>query len=356
MGLITRKQNLLLLLVLVGAILVSFLLYEYTVCPNISSYGDSLANRVYHIFEFYENLSNSSSILLLGSSQMMDAVDAVYVENKIDNRLTVFNLGESADTPSRRLLELDKITKLRPRAVIIGISLFSVNDYPPEGISSFSAVKNSLNPESSSLILIREDLQGVFTSTLIEKVSGTVIPLPQKKCIRQKANEGLSFIRYYLRKLTKIFTGDANVMITENVAADLKSPYAKSVMGKNQSEFERDLNSNKELLGKYLVDPFSNKNKNALLYTIGHLKNNNITVIVVNLPLSPYFNERIPVYSLDNFNDFVQTAILPLAPYYDFREYYDSTYFYDNTHLRNHENFSEQIADILHKEVIDVVQ
>lgn len=352
-----QKQDLLLLSVLFGAIVISFLVYEFTICPNISNYGDTLADRIYHIFAFYENTSNSGSILLLGSSQMMDAADGTDIQNRINNRFSVFNLGESADTPSRRLLELDKIININPRAVIIGISLFSVNDYPPEGINSFSVVAPLIDRESSSLTLINEDLQGVFTTSLVEKVSGTLIPLPQKKCIRQRTNGGLSFVKYYLTQLTNKFRDQNNAIATVNTAVDLKSPHTPVMLGKNQSEFERDLNNNRELLDKYLVDPFSNKNKNALLYTIKYLQKNNITVIIVDMPLSPYLNERIPAYSLENFHDFVQTTIVPFWPYYDFREYYnDSNYFYDNTHLRNHENFSALLAEILNKEVIHAIQ
>lgn len=86
--------------------------------------------------------------------------------------------------------------------------------------------------------------------------------------------------------------------------------------------------------------------KKALQYTITKLQENDISVIIINMPLNPYYTTTINEsnrYILSNFLN--STGV----QWYDFENEYSSEYFTDTGHLNvaGRTDFSPKVATII---------
>jgi hypothetical protein len=104
---------------------------------------------------------------------------------------------------------------------------------------------------------------------------------------------------------------------------------------------------NDTLFSRYYGDSV---NKRALQHMVQELQNNNITVIIINMPTDPISTKRISDTTLDNYNTYVTTLGVP---YYDYLNRFPSGYFFDTSHMnvQGRTTFSQDMAQIIKTEV-----
>ena len=83
-------------------------------------------NEVFYDDNFFlQDFSKTNNIVLVGSSHV-GQVNTTTINRQVNTQLsksyTVYNLGISADNPSKRVNQVDQIISMKPKVVFYGIS------------------------------------------------------------------------------------------------------------------------------------------------------------------------------------------------------------------------------------------
>jgi len=318
-------KKLKLLVVITFAVIVAFLLYFLIINSLVDSYIEDYTDigRSIALFDFYDNYEDiEKDIFYIGPSSFKEDIDAGLIGEI--NGYNNFNLGNPASTPIRRYVEINHIIKTNPEIIVLGVGPMSLSGkwLSPDDhyalISDKTKINNNLrfydeypiNLNKLQLLLYKRKFLGSAIFKKIESISGS--PL------------------YY---------GDYNIdfkseNILKQVKGDFDPKFAEEMGFKdNFEEFEAPLTKNNEKIAFELI--------------VKRLKENNVQVFIVKIPVNPLLSERIPKEYLDNYNNF----ILMISEEYnikvlDYAETYGENYFYDGLHLNKfgRENFSKKLA------------
>ena len=101
-----------------------------------------------------------------------------------------------------------------------------------------------------------------------------------------------------------------------------------------------------------LVPGYLTPQKKALLYMISRFQQNNISVIIINMPLDPLYSSAINESSRDNLTNFLNSTGVP---WYDYEYDYPTEYFVDTIHMNvaGRTNFSPKVATIIVENLIN---
>jgi hypothetical protein len=97
-----------------------------------------------------------------------------------------------------------------------------------------------------------------------------------------------------------------------------------------------------------------NQQKRALQYIITKLQQNNISVIIMNMPIDPHESSLITDSSRYNLSMFLNSTGVP---WYNYEQEYPSEYFIDLQHMNvaGRKNFSPKVATIIENNLIEGV-
>ena len=282
-------------------------------------------------FYSHKNTSAVPEIIFIGTSQMKEGLDCYIVEEDFKRSNISFNcnnLAVNADSPLRRLTELNSIIQTKPKIVVIGTDIRSM--YSGEKI------------DESRLMLLSDKIILDTTSTkLFDNKQLELLNLnPLERDISNRI-----YIVSYLNYLT------INKLVPNSVADyeyrnNFKNPY-KNV--ENASMEEKIARADK-------YDPINDTvfsknygdsvNKLALKHTIQELNKNNITVIIIEMPADPLAMQKISDTTKDNYFSFLNTTGVT---YDNFQNRYPSSYFHDLSHMniQGRTSFSHDMAKMI---------
>jgi hypothetical protein len=304
------------------ALLAYFLLIHYVVEVDLKENYRDL-----HVLDFYEQ-PHDQDIFITGSSHVNEGINAYLIEDFLQKRninRSVYVLGLNAETPLSRVPELDNLVASNPRMVVICLSYGDLSNLVEMDVDRYSLISQRISCD--------EECRNLFNES-------------QAKLIYQTPFERLIYERKFLipslTRLDKIlFHKRRNLTRVDIFPNNFKDPWVHEI-NKTESEKSEMLKNARS----YPVFEDLNPQKKALLFTVNKLGKNNISVIIVNMPLSPDYSKTINESTRKNFSDFIN---MTGVPWYDYEREYTSGYFTDLTHLNvaGRNDFSQDLAEII---------
>jgi lysophospholipase L1-like esterase len=278
-------------------------------------------------------------VFFIGSSQTKLGIDSYIIENetvKKMNAIAVYNLGIDSDTPLRRLIEMDHIIASHPDLVIIGISYPGLGDDPFRDRHALSLVsgkfslddyaKSLFSDDERSKLYQKEDFVSFFSKG--RKISDYIIDRTiNKQQLDQKISHANNF---------------KNPSTTDPDKS--REELLKQLAPRKGSDLE------KALFAWTIVNATDNSQRKALEYFIQKLQTNNISVIVVNMPLNPLLYNIEPAATRYNFFNAVNKVVNATGiSFYDYEKKFPEEDFMDLTHLnrQGREKFSREMAQVI---------
>ncbi len=321
------------------ALFAYFLLIHFVVDVDLQKNHPDL-DRVNNLLNFYEH-RYEDDIFILGSSYVGEGIDAYMVEELLHghhiNR-SVYNLYIGSDTPLDRVCEVDNIISSRPKLVVIGLSYYELSNATPELFEDRSMLCFQRKTPNESK-LIKEEFRSFFNDYQLTVIS-------------QSPFENFFYNRKYLfPSLLRIIGED--LTSKGNTSSHLRGyPYPFTTNFKDpwllttnwtESEKIEKLGNEKNA---FPIFEDLNPQKKALLYTITKFRQNNISVIILNMPITPEYSNVFNESTRYNFANFLNSTGVP---WYDYEREYPSEYFVDNWHMNvaGRTAFSSKVAEIL---------
>ena len=208
------------------------------------------------------------TIIILGSSQSA-TLNANYIENNLrenQKNYSVYNLSISADRPSKRIQNIDEIINRNPELVIYGI-----------GFIDFENIKKqSFNRPKSVLPDFAQYFSDFFS---FEKYPDFSV-LQSPKFITLKNMRGMikpDIINYYYDEKTPFFPYDLKKQSSVMTDEDLKNNLSfMRLSGIKPQEHNPDMIALKKIIQKF--------------------EDNDIKVILIQMPFHQYYTKTMPVY------------------------------------------------------------
>jgi len=306
------------------ALVAYFLLIHFVVEVDLQKNQRELA-----ILDFYEQ-PHDGDFFIIGSSLVYEGIDAYLIEDYLQKQginRSVYNLGMSADKPLSRLPELEKLISSKPEVVVIGLN--------------YDDLTNSTNIYDDRLALVSQRISR-------DEEYQTLLNDTQIKLLKQSPSENLFYNRKFILTSIYHFLRDIlfkreNLNRGETFATNFKDPWNLKTNWTESEKIEVGKKYNKNA-----TPVFSDLNpqKKALLYTLNKLQQNNIEVIIVNMPIDPYYSNNINESTRQNFFDFLNTTGVP---WFDYEREYPSDFFADTEHMNvaGRTNFSPKVAELL---------
>ena len=315
---------LLFILVSVGiAVFAYFLLIHFVVDPDLQT-----SHREIAVLDFYQQ-PHDQDIVILGSSYVTEGIDAYLVERALKEQginRSVYNLGMQAETPLSRLPELENLIASRPRLVVIGLGYRDLANRTEIYEDRFGLISQRVHLDENYRSLYNDTQIGFLTQSPGEHlwyerkfIGGAVFHLVRNKILKENSYDREALF-------------DTNFkdpwLLTTNLTEEMKIKKAQE--DESQDQTGDDLNPQKM----------------ALLSEVERLQQNNIRVIIIGMPMNPYYSERITESSRQNFSAFLnETGI----PWYDYEQEYPSAFFIDEGHMNSagRNDFSQKLAQII---------
>jgi hypothetical protein len=301
-----------------------------------------------NLFEFYENNIENNKIYFIGDSQTVFGIDAVTIENTMRSKnnlsLKIYNIAYPSDSPGSRIVELRGIADSKPKIVVFCFPYFWLNPY-------FGFYNAGDYREIRSLLASDKINLDLYTQSLFNKTELNLIKM-----------DALQLIVYKRR-----FLIPGIEMMLFNLGLTRYDPVAEYFNRSAQPEFNKGMLDFKGQFdpGDNVQEPFlrlcpygseaDNKNKQAMRYMIGYLKERGIHVIIINMPMSPYFHCQSTTDYSKTLSDF---SIQVGCPYYDLLSFCSTKEFRDSAHANNagRRNITRKMTDILLIEAKNVSQ
>jgi len=293
--------------------------------------------RELSVLNFYsqKNISPAPDVYFLGTSQMKEGLNCYTFEDdlkKSNISINCYNFAVNADSPLRRLVELNSIISSKPKIVVIGTDIRSMYSDGEIDASRLMLISNRVVLDNASTQLFDAKQRELLNSDPFTRDISNRIYI-------------VSYLNYMtLNKLTP------NSFADYEYRNNFKNPFqdVKNLSIDEKLEKIKQIDPiNDTLFSQYYGDSI---NKRALQYTVQELHKNNITVIIIDMPLDPLSSKKISNSTRDNYFSYVTTLGVP---YYDFLNQYPSSYFFDTSHMnvQGRTAFSQDIAQIIKREI-----
>jgi hypothetical protein len=286
-------------------------------------------------FYSHKNSSTAPEVYFLGTSQMKEGLDCYIVEEglkKSNRSFTCYNLAVNADSPLRRLTELNALIASKPEIVVIGTDIRNMYSDGEIDNSRLMLLAGSVVLDNTSYYLFDEKQRELLDSdTFTRDISNRIYIV--------------SYLNYMtLNKVTP------NSFADYEYRNNFKNPF-KNMQNISIEEKMEKINQydpvNDTLFSQYYEDSV---NKRALQHLVQELQKNNITVIIINMPTDPISTKRISNATRDNYNSYINSLGVP---YHDFLNRFPSSNFFDTSHMnvQGRTSFSQDMVHVINNEV-----
>jgi hypothetical protein len=309
------------------ALFAYFLLIHFVVDTDLQT-----SHREIALLDFYQQ-PHDKDVVILGSSYVTEGIDTYIVEDVLRERgsnQSVYNLGMQAETPLSRLPELENLIASRPRMVVIGLGYRDLANRTDIYEDRFALISQRIHLDEQYRPLYNDTQVKFLTQSPLEHlwyerkfIGGAVFHLFRNGVLKEKLSSREALY-------------DTNFkdpwLLTTNLTEEIKIQKAQEDQSRDQ------------------IDDDLNPQKMALLSTVNRLRQNNISVIIISMPMNSYYSDRITESSRHNFSVFLnETGI----PWYDYEQEYPSAFFIDEGHMNSagRTDFSSRVAAILADQV-----
>jgi hypothetical protein len=303
--------------------LFSFSINHVIIKPRLYDGTVNDLGRYSFTFDAYEHIKSSSDapVIALGSSKMREIFDGHLIGQNTEFEGDFFNLAYASDRPYVRMIEIDAIIQTNPTLVMIelGPNMFSsLADPVPEStlnrMTQLMALNTAWEDASWNDIVSDEDRK-VLPETRFEQ-------LEYFSTISSKSIE--STLAYALGHDEPPYSCDTDWGTVHCVPLPNEPQYADYV--KYPIQFRNSLKVIKAGNAKYTIEEFYgerldnylsrsyhnpegvlNKNQLAYEFIIESLLENEIPVMLVNLPYSPVLIDRLSDGQWDYLNSTIET-------------------------------------------------
>jgi len=305
------------------ALLTYFLLIHYVIEPELEQ-----SHRELTVLDFYEQ-PHDRDIFIIGSSHVNEGIDAYLIEDFLQKRhinRSVYVLGINTETPLSKLPELDNLIASRPELVVIGLSYRDLRNRTNIYDDRFALISQRISSGGEYHYLFNDSQLKLLYQSPVENV------FYNRKFIISSLNDQFSRIVRKGKDLNR----------EEIFATNFKDPWIHET-NLTDTEKIKMANDNTDL---DTISEDLNPQKRALLYTVHLLQQNNISVIIVNMPISPYYSNNINESTRHNFFNFLN---ITGVPWFDFEREYSPDFFTDKEHMNvaGRTDFSPKLAAII---------
>jgi hypothetical protein len=305
------------------ALFAYFLLIHFVVDTDLQT-----SHREIALLDFYQQ-PHDQDIVILGSSYVTEGIDAYQVENALREKginRSVYNLGMQAETPLSRLPELENLIASRPRMVVIGLGYRDLANRTDIYEDRFGLISQRVHLDENYRPFYNDTQADLLTQSSFEHlwyerkfIGGAVFHLVRDRILRENISGREALF-------------DTNFkdpwLLTTNLTEEMKVKKAQEDESQDQ------------------IDDNLNPQKMALLSTVNRLRQNNISVIIISMPMNSYYSDRIKDSSRHNFSVFLNETSIP---WYDYEREYPSAFFIDEGHMNSagRTDFSSKVAAII---------
>ena len=305
------------------ALFAYFLIIHYFIDVDLQK-----SQRENTILNFYEH-PHDRDIFIVGNSMVNEGFDANLIEDSLQERhinQSVYILGINAETPLSMVPMLDKVTASRPDLVVIGLSYGDLANDTNIYDDRFALISQKISVNDEYRFLFNDEQLKLLSQTSLE------YDFYKRKFI-------ISSIYRFIRELffKSEISPRKNLFIS-----NFKDPWVVTINLTETEKIEKLKNAKKF----DLVFEDLNSQKKALLYTINKLQRNNISVLIVNMPLDLNYSKFINESTRHHYFNFLnETGV----PWLDYEHEYPSDFFSDHVHMNvaGRTDFSQKIAAIL---------
>lgn len=273
-------------------------------------------------FDAYDHIKGTSEhpVVALGSSKMREIFDGHLIGEHTDFEGDFYNLAYAGDLPYVRMIEIDELIRLKPKMVMIeiGPNIFSSLSNPvPERtllrMTQLMALNTAWN-EASWWNLITEEDRTLLPENRIEQ-------LEFLSTISAQSFE--STLAYALNQESPPYSCDTDTGRVNCVPLPSEPQYADYV--KYPIQFRNSLKGIKDGKADFTIEEFYgerldnylqrsyhnpegvvNKNQRAYEFMIESLLENDIPVMLVNLPYNPVLIDRLSEGQWDYLNTTIE--------------------------------------------------
>jgi hypothetical protein len=238
-------------------------------------------------------------------------IESYFLKNtNISNN--VYILGVNQETPLSSLPERDYIISAKPSLIVIGISYRDLTNDTRIYDDRFALI--------SQVAQIPSESQYLFSHQQLELIQQS----PFNHFLYNRKFIPSSLKNTIIRSFTNN-NSDLNSDRQSIFAKNFKDPWIWKI---NKTESEKF-----ELLkkaDKYYISSENNTQKIAFLQMINQFRKNNISILLINMPLNPNYSVIINQSTRENYRNFLNMTGIP---WYDGEHLYPSDYFTDNVHM-----------------------
>ena len=283
-------------------------------------------NSLFDFYEYHKDI-DEMSVYFVGSSLVATEVYAPAISDKLYNNgynISIYNLFVPSETLIMRSIQIDEMVASSPDLIIFGISYSSfVQEHWNEEYMRLAYGEYNLTPELKSLYT-GEELSLMYPG-LLYKVEYL------KTAFHEKMN-GMN-----PRGLEKVI-----------------EPYG--VSRRQGFEETKDMESmissanNPGNTWRPIITAEETRNVKALRYMINTCKQENIPVIIINMPIHPLLSEKITDESRGNYFAILDTLGVKII---DMEKEYGDEHFWDLIHTTwdGALDFSDKMADLIIQEL-----
>jgi len=286
---------------------------------NLGMSNDSFANSL-RIFREIPN----SSILFLGNSQTRENIDCSYIETK---QKACFNFGLAGILPIQLAIQSDIIINSHPDIVVIGVSPLFFNEEINTNNDLFFLLNDfqKVNPDKFIYDRLNQEELKLLTMNKWESA------LYKRKFI----------LPFYFGLVRQLFYSEEKRKIDNN----FKNPY---LFTESQSEIKLiEKINNPNIMSIFDIYTSSKRQREAFVYLIKKLRDNDIKVIIIQMPINPLVSKKLNQKYVEDFHNYLKKVSTTYnIPLINLEDNFPKEEFIDLTHLnqQGRENLSQRIA------------
>ena len=293
--------------------------------------------EIINLYDFYDQKvgENETAVYIIGSSVVAESIippeiNSLLAQKGYDN-IKFYTCSLSGDTPITRSVQLQNIIDSKPSLIIYGLMPRDIgaDDWRDE---YFGLVHDRLRLMNDS-----DYLYSAYQAKSFNK------------------HEGIWYNKKFIQNALKYrYFAENKPHSTLNYSYDpLGEEYREyiSSKGSDQSATIADVNNPKSRWrSESEVGDEWTQNKEALMYIVKKFKENDVPVIIVNMPINPLLSERISNSSYSNYFDLINGTNVT---HYDLDGFGSPDDFMDSVHM-NYDGalkFAPRMADLIIEQV-----
>ena len=314
--------------IILGLLLAICIVFSIWVICDVDTYIHD-NNQIVALYDFYDthDYTNETSVYFVGNSQLGYAIYTPEI-NKIlgesGYNITTYNLFLDDETPNDLLLQLERIINHHPDLVIIGYS------YRNLLYSEFYTARSSLISHRVNLTI---DLNGYLSENEISSLgTGKRIDVYRSSIV------------------------DAIIGRFSSPSIKQTYDYESDPIGVEYRKLwnNLDLISVSKILDRWPGAPVVTDElileQKSIVYFIDSLTNAGINVVVISVPIHPFYSEKISESSKETFHIFLDSLEVD---WYNYEDKYDTSFFRDNGHANWNGSlvFSQEMTNLIIQEL-----